>query len=101
MSAKRESKPAPPLAWESGLEIEAVYGPDELAASGGTGDVGEPGAYPYTRGIHPHMYRARPFTMRQYSGFGTAAETRQRFLYLLEAGNTGLNVAFDLPTNPP
>jgi len=84
--------------WESGLEIKPVYGPEELAASGGTKDVGAPGEYPYTRGIHAQMYRKRPFTMRQYSGFGTAAETHERFLYLIKHGQTGLNVAFDLPT---
>ena len=87
-----------PVQWESGLDIEPVYGPEELEASGGTDAVGDPGAYPFTRGIHPNMYRARPFTMRQYSGFGTAAETHERFLYLIGHGQTGLNVAFDLPT---
>ena len=87
-----------PVRWECGLEIEPVYGPDNLEASGGSGGIGEPGEYPYTRGIHPLMYRKRPFTMRQYSGFGTAAETRERFRYLIEHGQTGLNVAFDLPT---
>ncbi len=91
----REPKP---VTWESGLEIAPVYGERELAQSGGVGDVGEPGAYPFTRGIHPHMYRARPWTMRQYSGFGTAAETHERFMYLIANGQTGLNVAFDLPT---
>ncbi|MCP4222490.1 MAG: methylmalonyl-CoA mutase, partial [Actinomycetia bacterium] len=62
------------------------------------GGIGKPGDYPFTRGIHPLMYRSRPFTMRQYSGFGTAAETHERFLFLISEGNTGLNVAFDLPT---
>jgi methylmalonyl-CoA mutase N-terminal domain/subunit len=88
----------PPLRWESGIEIHAVYGPAELEASGGTDGVGAPGAYPFTRGIHPYMYRKRPWTMRQYSGFGTAAQTHERFLYLIRNGQTGLNVAFDLPT---
>jgi methylmalonyl-CoA mutase, N-terminal domain len=87
-----------PVTWESGIDIAPVYGPDELEASGGTDAVGEPGAYPYTRGIHPKMYRTRPWTMRQYSGFGTAKETHERFLFLIKNGNTGLNVAFDLPT---
>jgi methylmalonyl-CoA mutase N-terminal domain/subunit len=86
------------VTWESGLEIRPVYGPGEVEKSGGLGGVGGPGAYPFTRGIHPHMYRARPWTMRQYSGFGTAAETHERFLYLIRHGQTGLNVAFDLPT---
>ncbi|MCC7383471.1 MAG: methylmalonyl-CoA mutase [Deltaproteobacteria bacterium] len=88
----------PPLVWESGLEIEPVYGPDELARSGGTGELGSPGEFPFTRGIHPLMYRQRPWTMRQYAGFGTAAETNERFRYLIHHGQTGLNVAFDLPT---
>ena len=66
--------------------------------SGGWAGIGRPGEFPFTRGIHPHMYRERPWTMRQYSGFGTAAETHERFLYLIKHGQTGLNVAFDLPT---
>jgi methylmalonyl-CoA mutase, N-terminal domain len=77
---------------DSGIPVEAVYGPDEH------GPTGEPGAYPYTRGIYPDMYRGRVWTMRQYAGFGTAEETNERFRYLLERGQTGLSVAFDLPT---
>lgn len=96
MSPKKH--PIPPLSWESGIPIEPVYGPEQLEASGGLSGVGRPGEYPYTRGIHPGMYRTRPWTMRQYSGFGTAAETHERFLWLIEHGQTGLNVAFDLPT---
>ncbi|MHC4839620.1 MAG: acyl-CoA mutase large subunit family protein [Planctomycetota bacterium] len=87
-----------PVFWESGLEIKPVYTEKELAESGGVEGVGQPGEFPYTRGIHKHMYRSRPFTMRQYSGFGTATETHERFLFLIKQGNTGLNVAFDLPT---
>jgi len=87
-----------PVVWESGLEVEPVFGPEELERSGGSARIGRPGEYPFTRGIHPLMYRKQPWTMRQYSGFGTAAETRQRFLYLIANGQTGLNVAFDLPT---
>ncbi len=86
------------VTWESGLEIQPVYGPEALERSGGSTGIGEPGMFPFTRGIHPHMYRQRPWTMRQYSGFGTAAETHERFLYLIKNGQTGLNVAFDLPT---
>ncbi len=86
------------VAWESGLEIKPVYTAEDLERSGGATGIGTPGEYPFTRGIHPLMYRKRPFTMRQYSGFGTAAETHERFLYLIENGQTGLNVAFDLPT---
>jgi methylmalonyl-CoA mutase N-terminal domain/subunit len=87
-----------PVHWESGLEIKPIYTAEDLAASGGSEDISMPGEYPYTRGIHPLMYRKRPWTMRQYSGFGTAAETHARFLYLIEHGQTGLNVAFDLPS---
>ena len=87
-----------PVVWESGLEIKPVYTREDLEQSGGEAGIGLPGEFPYTRGIHPHMYRRRPWTMRQYSGFGTAAETHRRFLYLIQHGQTGLNVAFDLPT---
>ena len=75
----------------------AVYGPDAWGGDPET-DLGDPGAYPYTRGIHPTMYRGRLWTMRQYAGFGTAEQTNERFRRLLEAGQTGLSVAFDLPT---
>ncbi len=74
------------FATDSGIPVERVYGPEE------------PGTYPFTRGVHADMYRGRVWTMRQYAGFGTAEETNQRFLYLLEQGQTGLSVAFDLPT---
>ena len=85
--------PAPaPRVTSSGLEIDAVYGP------GPHGELGDPGGFPFTRGPYPTMYRGRPWTMRQYAGFGTAAETNRRFKQLLEAGQTGLSVAFDLPT---
>ncbi|MCP5065591.1 MAG: hypothetical protein GY946_03415, partial [bacterium] len=67
------------LHWESGLEIREIYTPDDVERSGGSDGIGEPGEYPYTRGIHPLMYRKRPWTMRQYSGFGTAEETHERF----------------------
>ena len=83
---------------ESGLEIQPLYGPDDVQASGGLAMLGEPGSYPFTRGIHPLMYRKQPFTMRQYTGFGNAADTNRRFKFLIENGQTGLNVAFDLPT---
>lgn len=83
---------------ESGIEIQPLYGPADVDASGGLAMLGEPGAYPFTRGIHPLMYRKQPFTMRQYTGFGNAADTNRRFKFLIENGQTGLNVAFDLPT---
>jgi methylmalonyl-CoA mutase, N-terminal domain len=77
----------------SGIEVEVVYeGPVD------TGRIGAPGAYPFTRGPHPTMYRGRLWTMRQYAGFGTADETNRRFRDLLDAGQSGLSVAFDLPT---
>ena len=82
---------------DSGVEIQPVYGPDD-AAIDFERDVAEPGRYPFTRGIHPRMYRDRLWTMRQYAGFGSAQETNARFRYLLAAGQTGLSVAFDLPT---
>jgi methylmalonyl-CoA mutase N-terminal domain/subunit len=83
---------------ESGVEVKPVYGPDDIKEVNYDKDIQDPGKYPFTRGIHPLMYRARPWTMRQYSGFGTAKETNKRFKYLIEHGQTGLNVAFDLPT---
>ena len=61
-------------------------------------ELGAPGAFPFTRGVHASMYRGRRWTMRQYAGFGTAEETNERFRHLLNAGQTGLSVAFDLPT---
>ncbi len=72
--------------------------PEDLRTWDWTGDLGFPGTYPYTRGIYPTMYRGRLWTMRQYAGYGTAAESNRRFRYLLEQGVTGLSVAFDLPT---
>jgi methylmalonyl-CoA mutase N-terminal domain/subunit len=83
---------------ESGIEIDPLYGPKEVDATGGDQGIGKPGEYPFTRGIHELMYRKRPWTMRQYAGFGTPEETNKRFHYLIENGQTGLNVAFDLPT---
>ncbi|MCE3223880.1 MAG: scpAa, partial [Nitrospira sp.] len=82
----------------SGLDIERVYGPDHLKGWNPEQDLGHPGAFPYTRGIHPTMYRSRLWTMRQFAGFGSADDTNQRFKYLLARGQTGLSVAFDLPT---
>jgi methylmalonyl-CoA mutase N-terminal domain/subunit len=87
-----------PVVNESGLAIEPLYTAADVEASGGTSMIGLPGEYPFTRGIHPLMYRKRPWTMRQYTGFGNAADTNRRFRYLIANGQTGLNVAFDLPT---
>ncbi|MFF7792142.1 methylmalonyl-CoA mutase family protein [Streptomyces sp. NPDC007991] len=83
---------------ESGLPIEPVYGPDDLRDWDPAQKLGEPGAYPYTRGVYPTMYTGRPWTMRQYAGFGTAAESNARYRQLIAHGTTGLSVAFDLPT---
>lgn len=83
---------------ESGIKVKPVYGPDDIKELNFEEKIGRPGEYPFTRGIHPEMYRKRPWTMRQYSGFGTPMETNERFKWLLEQGQTALNVAFDLPT---
>src|SRR5919106_3548114 len=82
----------------SGIEIKPVYGPADLEDFDPATDLGDAGAFPFTRGIHPDGYRGRAWTMRQYAGFGSAEETNRRFRYLLERGQTGLSVAFDLPT---
>ena len=82
----------------SGVEIRDLYVPADLAGLDEDRDLGRPGEYPYTRGVQPTMYRGRLWTMRQYAGFSTAEDTNRRFRYLLEQGQTGLSVAFDLPT---
>src|SRR3569833_1731776 len=80
---------------DSGIEIKPLYTlvdlPEQL-------DLGEPGAFPYTRGVHREMYRKQLWTMRQYAGYATAKESNERYRYLLEHGGTGLSMAFDLPT---
>ena len=91
---------------DSGLAIDALYTPEDAGPDGATDnggfdyrrDLGYPGEFPYTRGVQPSAYRGRVWTMRQYSGYATAADTNRRFRYLLEQGQTGLSVAFDLPT---
>jgi len=83
---------------DSGIEVKALYTADDLAEWDPSAQLGEPGTAPYTRGVYPSMYRGRLWTMRQYAGFGSAAETNQRFKFLLHAGQTGLSCAFDLPT---
>ncbi len=82
----------------SGIDVATVYGPGSAAEHGEERALGAPGEYPFTRGIHPNGYRGRAWTMRQYAGFGSAEETNRRFRYLLASGQTGLSVAFDLPT---
>ena len=81
----------------SGVENEPLYSPDTVPVDYER-DLGYPGVYPFTRGVYPSMYRGRLWTMRQFAGFGTAAETNERFRYLLEHGQTGLSTAFDMPT---
>jgi methylmalonyl-CoA mutase N-terminal domain/subunit len=82
----------------SGLQINPVYTGDDLKDWSPDEDLGAPGSYPYTRGVYPTMYRGRLWTMRQFAGFGSADDTNGRFKYLLEHGQTGLSVAFDMPT---
>jgi methylmalonyl-CoA mutase, N-terminal domain len=97
VSAKRTGADADERLSPSGIPIAPVYGPatpDALYAA----RLGAPGAFPFTRGVQPNMYRGRLWTMRQYAGFGTAQETNTRFKLLLEAGQTGISTAFDLPT---
>ncbi|MBI5480192.1 MAG: methylmalonyl-CoA mutase [Deltaproteobacteria bacterium] len=100
MSAPSERK----VVLEAGIEVKPLYDAADVTASARAlptlegEQVGKPGEYPFTRGIHALMYRKQPFTMRQYAGFGTAAETNARFKYLIANGQTGLNVAYDLPT---
>ena len=78
--------------------VKRFYGPDDIAGFDYDRDLGDPGEYPFTRGVHPTMYRGKLWTMRQFAGFGTAEETNARFRYLLEQGQTGLSTAFDMPT---
>jgi methylmalonyl-CoA mutase N-terminal domain/subunit len=83
---------------ESGFDIAPVYGPASLGDWDPATQLGEPGEYPYTRGVYPSMYTGKPWTIRQYAGFGTAKESNERYHQLVKAGSTGLSVAFDLPT---
>ncbi len=82
----------------SGIPIETVYGPDAIADLDYERDLANPGEFPFTRGVHPEMYRKRLWTMRQFAGFGSARQTNERFKFLLSRGQTGLSTAFDLPT---
>ncbi len=82
----------------SGIELKSTFTPEDLSGMDPEQDLGAPGEFPFTRGVYPDMYRGRPWTMRQYAGFGTAAESNQRYHFLLDQGQTGLSVAFDLPT---
>jgi methylmalonyl-CoA mutase N-terminal domain/subunit len=82
----------------SGIEVRRLYTPDDLGESDYGRDLGFPGEFPYTRGLHASMYRSRPWTMRMFAGYGAAEDTNRRYQYLLSQGNRGLSVAFDLPT---
>jgi methylmalonyl-CoA mutase N-terminal domain/subunit len=95
---ERTPERAPDFKTASGLPLERLYTPEDVADSDYERDIGYPGQFPFTRGVQPTMYRGRLWTMRQYAGYGTAEETNRRFKYLLAHGQTGLSVAFDLPT---
>jgi methylmalonyl-CoA mutase N-terminal domain/subunit len=95
--ARSPERPVP-FADSSGAPVERLHTPADTAAVDYVRDLGFPGEFPYTRGVQPTMYRGRFWTMRQYAGFGSATETNQRFRYLLDQGQSGLSVAFDLPT---
>ncbi len=95
MQAQRPTVPRETL---SGIPLKVVYRPEDVAGLDYGRDLGDPGTYPFTRGIHPDMYRGRLWTMRQFAGFGTAEDANRRFHYLLKMGQTGLSVAFDMPT---
>jgi methylmalonyl-CoA mutase N-terminal domain/subunit len=96
-NAKAPRRETPPTTVSS-VPIEALYTPESLNGFDYETDLGYPGQYPYTRGVHASMYRSRLWTMRQFAGFGTPAHTNERFKFLLEKGQTGLSTAFDLPT---
>jgi methylmalonyl-CoA mutase N-terminal domain/subunit len=99
---QRDNAAAPlreqPSTTVSGVPIEALYTPDNLNGFDPETDLGYPGQYPFTRGVHASMYRSRLWTMRQFAGFGTPRQTNERFRFLLDKGQTGLSTAFDLPT---
>ncbi len=97
LEKKEPPRPRHPVL-AGGVDAAPLYGPDDLAGRDPVAELGVPGAPPFTRGIQPNMYRGRLWTMRQYAGFGTAEESNERYRYLLERGQTGLSVAFDLPT---
>ncbi|HET6780467.1 MAG TPA: methylmalonyl-CoA mutase family protein [bacterium] len=95
---KRQPERANQFSTLSDLPVNRLYGPDDLKGFDLERSLGHPGEYPFTRGIHPTMYRGRLWTMRQFAGFGSAEDSNRRFHYLLEHGQTGLSVAFDMPT---
>src|SRR5688572_18040543 len=81
----------------SGIEVQPLYRSQDISGFSEQRDLGRPGEYPFTRGIYPAMYRGRFWTMRQYAGYGTAAESNHRYRFLLTQGQKGLSIAFDLP----
>ena len=93
----RETQPTAPETTMSGLPVEPLYTPADVELEYER-DLGDPGSFPYTRGPYATMYRGRLWTMRQFAGFGTARETNERFRFLVDHGQTGLSVAFDMPT---
>jgi methylmalonyl-CoA mutase N-terminal domain/subunit len=97
-SLKRAPERKEHFATDSGVEVAPLYTPEDNQGQGYVSDVGFPGEYPFTRGVQPSMYRGRLWTMRQYAGFASAEESNRRYRYLLSQGQTGLSVAFDLPT---
>src|SRR3989304_1453709 len=97
-AVKRFSEREPRFETSSQVEVQPLYTAEDTAEIDAPQDLGYPGEYPYVRGIQPTMYRGRFWTMRQYAGFASAEESNRRYRYLLEQGQTGLSVAFDLPT---
>src|SRR5688500_2576160 len=97
-SLKKAPERPVPFTTISGREIDRLATPDDLEDFDYARDLNNPGQFPYTRGIHPTGYRGKLWTMRQFAGFGTPEETNERYKALLQAGGTGLSVAFDLPT---
>src|SRR5579862_5726101 len=95
---ENEAETQRPFTTISGREVPALCRPEDMADLDYARDLGDPGSYPFTRGVHESMYRGKVWTMRQFAGFGSAAQTNARFKYLLEHGSHGLSVAFDLPT---
>jgi methylmalonyl-CoA mutase N-terminal domain/subunit len=98
MNSSKDQKLKRRFETPSGIELKTFVRPEDLEHFNWERDLGFPGEYPFTRGVYPTMYRSRLWTMRQYAGFGTAKETNERFRFLLSRGQTGLSVAFDLPT---
>jgi methylmalonyl-CoA mutase N-terminal domain/subunit len=95
---RRATDRTAPFTTISGRPIDPLYRPEDIASLDYDRDLGDPGEFPFTRGVYETMYRGKPWTMRQFAGFGTAAQTNERFKYLLGHGSHGLSVAFDLPT---